>query len=71
MEPQLRRQADEPLDLIYPKEGIITADYPFMLLNAAKRDAYQKGRRLPAHRPTSRKGSWTRPTAGRSCRAFR
>jgi len=32
----------EPLDLIYPKEGIITADYPFMLLNAAKRDAYQK-----------------------------
>ena len=32
----------EPLALIYPKEGIITADYPFMLLNAAKRDAYDK-----------------------------
>ena len=32
----------EPLTLIYPKEGIITADYPFMLLNAAKRDAYDK-----------------------------
>jgi Ca-activated chloride channel homolog len=32
----------EPLDLIYPKEGIITADYPFMLLNSAKRDAWQK-----------------------------
>ncbi|HZC33658.1 MAG TPA: substrate-binding domain-containing protein [Candidatus Bathyarchaeia archaeon] len=32
----------EPLALIYPKEGIVTADYPFMLLNAAKRDAYDK-----------------------------
>ena len=32
----------EPLVLIYPKEGIVTADYPFMLLNAAKRDAYDK-----------------------------
>jgi Ca-activated chloride channel homolog len=30
------------LDLIYPKEGIITADYPLMLLNSAKRDAYDK-----------------------------
>ena len=35
-------QLHEPLTLIYPKEGIITADYPFMLLNAAKRDAYDK-----------------------------
>ena len=32
----------EPLDLIYPKEGIVTADYPFMLLDAAKRDSYDK-----------------------------
>ncbi len=32
----------EPLSLIYPKEGIVTADYPFMLLNAAKREAYDK-----------------------------
>ena len=32
----------EPLVLIYPKEGIVTADYPFMLLNAAKRDAWDK-----------------------------
>jgi Ca-activated chloride channel family protein len=32
----------EPLDLIYPKEGIITANYPLMLLNSAKRDAYDK-----------------------------
>lgn len=32
----------EPLALVYPKEGIVTADYPFMLLNAAKRDAYDK-----------------------------
>jgi len=33
---------DEPLSLIYPKEGIVTADYPFMLLNADKREAYDK-----------------------------
>lgn len=32
----------EPLVLIYPKEGIVTADYPFMLLTAAKREAYDK-----------------------------
>jgi Ca-activated chloride channel family protein len=32
----------EPLELIYPKEGIITADYPFMLLNKDKREAYDK-----------------------------
>jgi Ca-activated chloride channel family protein len=32
----------EPLDLIYPKDGIITADYPLMLLNAAKRRQYQR-----------------------------
>ncbi len=35
-------QLKEPLTLIYPKEGIVTADYPFMLLNAAKRDSYDK-----------------------------
>ena len=32
----------EPLVLVYPKEGIVTADYPFMLLNKAKRDSYDK-----------------------------
>src|SRR4029077_14724918 len=32
----------EPLVIVYPKEGIVTADYPFMLLNAGKRDAYDK-----------------------------
>jgi Ca-activated chloride channel family protein len=32
----------EPLVLIYPKEGIVTADYPFMLLNADKREAFDK-----------------------------
>ncbi len=35
-------QLHEPLTLIYPNEGIITADYPFMLLNADKKDAWQK-----------------------------
>ena len=32
----------EPLVLIYPKEGIVTADYPLVLLNEGKRDAYTK-----------------------------
>ena len=32
----------EPLDLIYPKEGIVTADYPLMLLDGAHRSDYNK-----------------------------
>ena len=32
----------EKLDLVYPKDGIITANYPLMLLNPAKRDGYEK-----------------------------
>ena len=32
----------EPLVLLYPKEGIVTADYPLLLLNAEKREAYDK-----------------------------
>ncbi len=32
----------EPLVLIYPKEGIVTADYPLVLLNEAKRDTYTR-----------------------------
>ncbi len=36
--PELR----EKLVLIYPKDGIVTADYPIMLVNPAKREAYTK-----------------------------
>ena len=32
----------EKLYLVYPKEGIVTADYPLMLLNPAQRPAYDK-----------------------------
>jgi Ca-activated chloride channel homolog len=32
----------EPLDLVYPKEGIVTADYPLMLLDAGHRAEYDK-----------------------------
>ncbi|MGH8083516.1 MAG: substrate-binding and vWA domain-containing protein [Lysobacter sp.] len=32
----------EPLALVYPKEGIVTADYPLMLLQAGKRADYDK-----------------------------
>jgi Ca-activated chloride channel family protein len=36
------KQLKEPLTLVYPKEGIITADYPLILLNPVKRAAYDK-----------------------------
>jgi Ca-activated chloride channel family protein len=32
----------EPLDLVYPKEGIVTADYPLMLLDGAHHSDYDK-----------------------------
>lgn len=35
-------QLREPLVLVYPKDGVITADYPFMLLKPAKRPEYDK-----------------------------
>jgi len=35
-------QLREKLVLIYPKEGIITADYPLILLNDQKREDYKK-----------------------------
>lgn len=35
-------QLRDRLTLIYPKEGIITADYPIMLLNGAKREAFDR-----------------------------
>ena len=36
------KELKEPLVLIYPQEGIITADYPLMLLDSAKRKAYDR-----------------------------
>jgi Ca-activated chloride channel family protein len=30
----------EPLDLVYPRDGIITADYPLVLLDSARRSQY-------------------------------
>ncbi len=32
----------EPLRIVYPRDGILTADYPLLLLNEAKRAAYDK-----------------------------
>jgi Ca-activated chloride channel family protein len=32
----------EPLDLIYPKDGIVTADYPLVLLDSSKRALYDR-----------------------------
>lgn len=36
------KQLKEKLHLVYPKEGIITADYPLLLINPDKREQYQK-----------------------------
>lgn len=36
------RELNEKLVPIYPKEGIITADYPLMLINGDKREQYEK-----------------------------
>jgi Ca-activated chloride channel family protein len=35
-------QLREPFYLVYPKEGIITADYPLLLINPGQRATYQK-----------------------------
>ncbi len=35
-------QLSEPLVLIYPKEGIVMADYPLMLLDSARRESYDR-----------------------------
>lgn len=35
-------QLREPLTLIYPREGVVTADYPLLLLDANKRADYDK-----------------------------
>jgi Ca-activated chloride channel homolog len=35
-------QLHEKLDLVYPKEGIVTADYPLMLLDRGQRTAFDK-----------------------------
>ena len=32
----------EPLELIYPEDGVITADYPLLLLDPARRAAYDR-----------------------------
>ncbi len=38
----IQTQLQEPLELLYPKEGIVTADYPLVLLDNSKRELYQK-----------------------------
>ena len=35
-------QLKEPLVLIYPQEGVVTADYPLILLDQNKREPYQR-----------------------------
>lgn len=37
-----RLPAADRLALVYPRDGVISADYPLMLLNAGKRDGYDR-----------------------------
>jgi Ca-activated chloride channel homolog len=39
---RLNREQNANLTLIYPKEGIVTADYPIMLFNSAKKAQFDK-----------------------------
>ena len=48
-------QLREPLVLLYPAEGVVTADYPLILLDNDKRDAYQ---RLVEHMKTPEFQHW-------------
>lgn len=36
------KQLNEPLVLIYPREGIVMADYPLMLLDSSQREPYDR-----------------------------
>ena len=38
----------EPLDLIYPSEGIVTADYPLLLLNDEQARRLRQADAVPA-----------------------
>ncbi len=54
----------EKLYLIYPKEGIITADYPLMLINQDKREQYDKlveYLRTPEFQKKLMEQTWRRP----------
>ena len=61
--PELR----EKLTVIYPRDGVISADYPLMLLDPGKRAAYDrlvtalKGAELPIRRPGTRLSASLRP----------
>jgi Ca-activated chloride channel family protein len=60
----------EKLVLVYPHEGVSTADYPFMLLKDERRDDYLKvSTYLKA--PRRRPGSRARPCAARSTARWR
>ena len=60
-------QLAEPLALIYPREGILTADYPLMLLNPARRADYDKLLayvRSPAFQAPMTQQTFRKPVAG-------
>lgn len=56
----------EPLVAIYPKDGIVTADYPLMLVNPARRADYEKllaHLRSPAFQKPMSEQTFRRPIA--------
>ena len=45
----LLSQAQEPLTLVYPSDGVVTADYPLTLLTSATSEAREAHRKLSEH----------------------
>ena len=58
-------QLHEPLTLVFPSEGIVTADYPLVLLSSAKRAYVRHGRRVLQERAPCNGESWRRRIAAR------
>ncbi|OXM52975.1 vWA domain-containing protein [Amycolatopsis alba] len=56
-----------PLELVYPRDGIVQADYPILLLDPAKREAYDKivsWVRSPATQKKLMERTFRRPITG-------
>jgi Ca-activated chloride channel family protein len=44
-----------PLDIVYPKDGLVQSDYPLLLLDSSKRDVYDRVVAWLTSEPTQRK----------------
>ncbi|SMD24853.1 vWA domain-containing protein [Lentzea albidocapillata] len=57
-------RVSEPLEIVYPRDGIVLSDYPLMLVDPAHRDAYDRvveWLRSPAAQQMIADRTWRRP----------